>query len=67
VTFQPYGAGPKASILFLQKKKYAGDKQGDILMAEIENIGYTASGKKESKEDVSIIVQKINQLGGLKW
>ena len=67
VTFRPYGAGPKASILFLQKKKYAGDKQGDILMAEIENIGYTASGKKESKEDVPIIVQKINQLGGLKW
>lgn len=67
VTFRPYGAGPKASILFLQKKKYAGDKQGDILMAEIENIGYTASGKKESKEDVSIIVQKIRQLGGLKW
>lgn len=67
VTFKPYGAGPKTSILFLQKKKYAGDKQGDILMAEIENIGYTASGKKESKEDVPIIVQKINQLGGLKW
>jgi type I restriction enzyme M protein len=67
VTFQPYGAGPKASILFLQKKKYAGDKQGEILMAEIENIGYTASGKKEPKEDLPITVQKINELGGLKW
>lgn len=67
VTFQPYGAGPKTSILFLQKKKYAGDKQGNILMAEIENIGYTASGKKEPKEDMPITTQKINELGGLKW
>jgi type I restriction enzyme M protein len=67
VTFQPYGAGPKASILLLQKKKYAGDKQSDILMAEIENIGYTASGKKEPEEDLPIAVQKINGLGGLKW
>jgi type I restriction enzyme M protein len=67
VTFQPYGAGPKVSILFLQKKKYAGDKQGNILMAEIENIGYTASGKREPKEDLPITIQKINKLGGLKW
>jgi len=67
VTFKPYGAGPKASILLLQKKKYAGDKQRDILMAEIENIGYTISGKKETKQDMPIMIQKINELGGLKW
>lgn len=66
-TFKPYGAGPKASILFLQKKKYAGEKQGNILMAEIENIGYTISGKKEPKEDAPIILQKIRDFGGIKW
>jgi len=67
VTFKPYGAGPKASILFLQKKKYAGEKQGNILMAEIKNIGYTISGKEEPQKDIPMILQKINELGGLKW
>ncbi|MCJ7634130.1 SAM-dependent methyltransferase, partial [Candidatus Bathyarchaeota archaeon] len=67
VTFKPYGAGPKASILLLQKKKYAGEKQGNILMAEIKNIGYTVSGKRELPEDMPIILQGINKLGGLKW
>lgn len=67
VTFKPYGAGPKASLLFLQKKKYAGEKQGNILMAEIKNIGYTISGKEEPQKDLPIILQKINELGGLKW
>lgn len=66
-TFKPYGAGPKASILFLQKKKYTGEKQDKILMAEVENIGYTVSGKKEVKEDLPIIKQRIQEKGGLKW
>ena len=67
VTFKPYGAGPKASIVFLQKKKYAGEKQGNILMAEIENIGYTISGKEEPQRDIPIILRKVDELGGLKW
>lgn len=67
VTFKPYGAGPKTSILFLQKKKYAGEKKGNILMAEIKNIGYTISGKEETQKDIPMILQKINELGGLKW
>lgn len=67
VTFKPYGAGPKASLLFLQKKRHTGEKQSNILMAEIENIGYTVSGKEEPQKDIPIILQKINGLGGLKW
>jgi len=67
VTFKPYGAGPKTSILFLQKKKYAGEKQSNILMTEIKNIGYTISGREERQKDIPIIVQKVKELGGLKW
>jgi len=66
-TFKPYGAGPKASILFLQKKKYANEKQDSILMAEVENIGYTISGKEEPKKDLPLILQKIEERGGLAW
>lgn len=67
VTFKPYGAGPKASLLFLQKKKHAGEKQAKILMAEIKNIGYTISGKEEPQKDIPIILRKVKELGGLKW
>lgn len=66
-TFKPYGSGPKTSILFLKKKRHAGDKQGNILMGEIKNIGYTVSGKEEKKKDMPILLSEIKKLGGIKW
>lgn len=67
VTFKPYGAGPKASILFLQKKRTDQEKQGRIIMAQIEKVGYTASGKEENTEDISTVKKQISKLGGIKW
>jgi len=66
-TFTPYGADPKASLLFLQKKKYDGEKQGSVLMGEIKNIGYTVSGKGEEEKDLPKIKIEIEKIGGLKW
>lgn len=67
ITFKPYGAGPKASILFLQKKKNASEKQGKIIMAHIVNIGYNATGGKEKLEDISMIKKEISKIGGIPW
>ncbi|HRQ21974.1 MAG TPA: N-6 DNA methylase [Anaerolineales bacterium] len=49
--FAHYGAGVKASLVFLQKRK-AGETPNDdeaIFMAIAENIGYDASGRKTFK------------------
>lgn len=66
VTFKPYGAGPKTSILFLQKKTSSSDKQDNVVMAQIENIGYTISGKEEKTSDVSDVIKQIKKCG-IKW
>jgi len=67
-TFKPYGANVKTSIVFLQKKKYANEPQKDVIMAEVENIGYTVSGKPEKgKKDLEEIKKEIENLGGIKW
>jgi len=66
-TFTAYGADPKASLIFLQKKKYLGEKQKKFIIADVKNIGYTVSGKKEKEEDLPKIENEIMLLGGLKW
>lgn len=67
ITFKPYGAAPKTSILFLQKKKHSSEKQGKIIMAQIVNIGYNATGDKESVEDISAVKKEISKIGGIPW
>jgi len=67
-TFKPYGAGVKTSLVFAQKKKYADEPQKDVIMAEVENIGYSVSGKPEKGEkDLDKIQKEIENRGGLKW
>jgi type I restriction enzyme M protein len=67
VTFKPYGANVKTSIVFLQKKKYANEEQKDVIMAEVSNIGNTVTGKPEKEKDLPKIVEDIKSLGGIKW
>jgi len=47
-TFRPYGAGIKASLLFLEKKdlKNPYHKQGPVFMGMVKNIGYDSTGRK---------------------
>ena len=66
-TFTPYGSDPKTHILFLRKKKFDGEKQGNVLNIKVHNIGYTVSGKEEKKKDLPIIIEKIREGGGLDW
>jgi len=66
-TFTPYGSDPKTHILFLRKKKYDGERQGDILNIKVHNIGYTGSGKEEKKKDLPLIIDRIKKRGGLDW
>ena len=49
-TFSHYGAGVKASVVFLQRKKTDFEELGDypIFMAIAEHIGYDATGRPDS-------------------
>jgi len=67
ITFKPYGANVKTSIVFLQKKKYPNEEQKDVIMAEVANIGYSVTGKPEKEKDLPKIVEDIKNLGGIKW
>jgi type I restriction enzyme M protein len=65
-TFAPYGAGVKASVLFLEKREQALMSQGqleigqeiteldrdyNVYMARIDNIGYDANGRLTISEE----------------
>lgn len=67
VTFKPYGANVKTSIVFLQKKKYPNEEQKDVIMAEVKNIGYTVTGKPEKEKDLLTLAEEIRNRGGIKW
>ena len=57
--FSHFGAGVKASLLFLEKKK-SGEKIDDyeVFMAEAKRIGYEATGRKDEVNDLDEIVRK---------
>lgn len=64
-TFNPYGSGIKASLLFLKKKDVEGKmKQGDLFMANAHSIGYDATGRAVKKKDLPIILKKWNEFEG---
>lgn len=65
-TFTPYGAGVKASVIFLEKRQKAllangqmelgqeiaeADQDYEVYMARIDNIGYDANGRLSVTED----------------
>ena len=65
-TFAPYGAGVKASILFLEKRELALTSEGqlqigqeifeleqdyNVYMTRVNNIGYDANGRLTIDED----------------
>jgi type I restriction enzyme M protein len=57
-TFSSFGANVKSSILYMRKK--AEDETSapyDIFMANIRKIGYTASGKHDSKNDLHVVLK----------
>ena len=64
-TFVPAGAGVKASLLFLRKRKKGEDREQDypIFMAMAEHVGYTATGKDDDS-DLPAIVEAYRQF---KW
>lgn len=66
-TFTPYGADPKTHILFMRKKKFDGELQGDIINMKVYNIGYTVSGKEEKVKDLPILLERVRNIGGLNW
>lgn len=66
-TFTPYGADPKTHILFMRKKKFDGEPQGDIINMKVYNIGYTVSGKEEKEKDLPILIERVRNMGGLNW
>ena len=62
LTFTPYGAGVKTSILLL--RKYDENEQlrdYKIFMANIDNIGYDAQGKEISKNDLPAVLEAYDK------
>jgi len=60
--FSHFGAGVKASLVFLRKKS-KDEKLGNypIFMAIAEHIGYVATGKKDSQNDLDRIVEEYKK------
>jgi len=48
--FKPSGAGVKSSLLFLEKKKRSDKSDYTIFMAEVEKIGFDATGRPTENE-----------------
>ncbi|KAJ49385.1 type I restriction enzyme M protein [Clostridium tetanomorphum] len=46
-TFGLSGAGAKTSLLYIQKKKHPGEKQGEVFMAVADEIGFTVKKNVE--------------------
>ena len=60
--FSPYGAGVKSSILFLRKKDPSETLNDyDIFMASADHIGYDATGRITSKNDLDVINKKYHK------
>ena len=60
--FTHYGAGVKASLLFLRRKRI-NEKLGDyrIFMAIADHIGYDATGRTDSINDFSTIIEEYHK------
>ena len=60
--FSHYGAGVKASIVFLRRKG-KDEELGNypIFMAIAEHIGYDATGRKDPQNDLDIIVEEYKK------
>jgi len=68
-TFIPYGSGVKASILFLQRKKFPTELQQDVFMAVAEYIGYdthTQKYRQITRNDLPMILNEYKKLTGAK-
>lgn len=62
--FSHYDAGVKASVLFLRKRR-DNEKPSDdeaIFMAQADNIGYDATGRKSFKTEVREVVEKKHKI-----
>ena len=61
-TFTHFGAGVKSSLVFIRKK---GEKEKlgryPIFMAIAEHIGYNATGRKDSKNDLDKICEEFKK------
>jgi type I restriction enzyme M protein len=64
--FVPVGAGVKASLLFLQKKRFDGEDIGSypIFMAIAEHIGYDATSRPDKNELPEILEEYKDSLKG---
>ena len=63
-TFMPYGSGVKASLVFLQKKDAEGQlRQGEVFMANAQNIGYDATGRATGRKDLPYILKAYKSHG----
>lgn len=75
-TFAPYGAGVKASIVFLEKREQPlaaegqlelgqevieADENYSVYMAQIDDIGYDATGRLTVSEDQSSLPTEVNE------
>ncbi|MCK5466138.1 N-6 DNA methylase [Candidatus Parcubacteria bacterium] len=63
-TFAHFGAGVKSSLVFVRKKG-KDEKAGKykIFMAIAEHIGYNATGRKDSKNDLDKIYEEFKKFG----
>jgi type I restriction enzyme M protein len=66
-TFTPYGSDPKTHILFMRRKKFDTERQGDVLVMKVYDIGYTSSGKEEPKKDLEVLERRVKEMGGIQW
>ena len=57
--FSNYGAGVKCSLLFLTKETVSEDY--DIFMANAEDVGYDATGRKTDKNDLEEILKEYRK------
>jgi len=64
--FVPVGAGVKASLLFLQKKRFDGEEIGNypIFMSIAEHIGYDATSRPDKNELPEILTEYKELLQG---
>ncbi len=64
-TFSHYGAGVKASLVFLRRKA-KNEKLGNypIFMAIAEHIGYDATGRKDPRNDLDRILEEYKKFKG---
>jgi len=66
IAFVPVGAGVKASLLFLQKKRFDGEEIGNypIFMSIADHIGYDATSRPDKNELPEILTEYQDFLKG---